>query len=370
MSFKNYKELEKSLVSNTLDQQSCIDFFTNYSITQKRSHIAFSSTMVVNFFRYKHSYIFKYLFEKGILYSTYIDQNVIQKLSKQHLKSEDFVYATNFPKFLFFKNEHNYNQYTNEQKKIFSYIDNVYYKIKHLKSDHPYSMFYFFKPNKEHPIHINFEELSSNEFIKKLHYSLHKIEYIKQYFFHFHTHYSVNLINDFFHFLDKHNLLDFTKIYSKLLFNKHYYNYVVKNKISINFFDFNSDFIKNTKLPYIVAQNIISLLDTSSKNFHYFKKTCDYLYCYSVQTLSKNHENYQIYKNILPLFFITHKQYFIELFDITNNFPEKNTVKQIFIDLYENQEFRELFKKYQDKINIKNTEISDFIYTYTNIKDF
>ncbi len=373
MTFKSFKEFEKALISQKVDKQSCIDFFID--ISQKESHIAFSSKMVINLFRYKHDYIFKTLFDKGIIYSTFIDSVVLQRLSKESLKSESFVYAMNYPKFLFFQNENLYSKYTESQRITLNIIQNVYNKIKRQQLAHPYSIYYFQKTCIENNSGTFFfddknEFLSIYEFIQKIHSSKSHIESIKRYLFHFNEKFPYEMIDSFLNYLVKYNLLSFDKIENNLLFNKNYFQYAINNKLKIKYFSFNSNFMQNSYLPLDTAKHIISLLDNSPDNINNIKSILRDISIYTIRNFIKNEKNYENYKNVLIYFFVIHKEYFNQLFMEMHNLVEKTAVTQIFNDLYRDEQFRFIFNRNKDNMNIENNTILDFIHTYDNIANF
>ncbi len=292
-----YNKFLKKMQSNSLDKQTCIDYFNNLSKT--RSHISFSSKMIISLFKHKHDYIFKYLFDNGIIYSSYFDDDTINKLSKSARKSESLVYAINFPSMLIGKDNFIYKQYTLEQKNTVDYIYHLYHNLRFCdgKLKHPYDIYFSFYNPTEYK-KLQFEFLKN----KLIEYK-HKIESIKLYFFDFYylfnnvpkTHIELTL-----NFLHQHNSLSFDKLIPNFLSNKHYLNYFLNNKFSIKefptYFDETLEFLTLEEAKKL-SKHIIDSLDTSFK--YSISNSVSLIYLYVIDSLQQQNGLFNFYINIL-----------------------------------------------------------------------
>ncbi len=372
-----YNQLLKKLRANTLDKETCIDYFNKISKT--RSHISFSSKMIISLFKHKHDYIFKYLFDNGIIYSCYFDNDTINKISRNARKSVSLVYAINYPSILIRednfveKESFIYNKYTPEQKITLEYIYDLYHNLRFCdgKTQHPYNIYFAF----------NFHYLLKNEkthfnFLKnKLIESKDNIERIKLYFFEFYylfnkipqTH--VDFILNFFH---KNNCLSSDNFIPQFLLNKHYLNYFLNNKFSINEFttDFNSIIQKISAEDAIkVSKHIIHCLDT---NFKYsIRNSVSLIYFFVLQSIFEKNGLFNFYINVLIDLVTQHDTNFECLCREFDYCTEYNPVNlDILLELNKDNQFKNLFDNKKKNLKIENKLISDYLHVQLNYEHF
>lgn len=371
-----YNQLLKKMQSNSLDKQTCIDYFKNLSKT--RSYISFSSKMIINLFKYKHDYIFKYLFDNGIIYSSYFDDNIINKLSRSARKSESLVYAINFPSILIYdkdsfmeKESFFYAKYTQEQKNTLKYISHLYHNLKFCdgKINHPYDIYFsFYYPRDNKKLQFDF-------FKNKLIEYKDKIEHIKLYFFEFYDNFEkitdplLEFILNFFH---KNNCFSNSKLITRFLTNKYYLNYFLNNTFLIK--EFPTDFnqyakLFNTEDTIKISKHIIDCLDT---NFKYsISNSLSLIYFYIIESLIQKDDLFNFYVNILLDLVIKHDTDFEYLCKEFNYCTEYNTLNlDILLELSKNQEFKQLFDKQKKSIKTENKLISDYIHIQLNQECF
>lgn len=371
MNISNHKEFFKLLEKKQIDKKTCIDYFLK--ISKERSYISFSQKMVIGLFRYNHEYIFKFLFDQGILYSTHIDNITMIRLSKKAIQSEAFVYAINFPAFLLRNKLKISPEYSKEQLITLEHINLIYYSIKKNNVrgiQHPYSIYCFFKDvsitnliQKEIP-------LSKQQFIEKINNSKQNINSIKNYIFDFYESKLTNKqISAFLDYLNYNNLMSFKKIDPKLLFHKGYHNYIINHSFKLKSFHFSSDFIETTFEPLKTSQRILELLDTSESNSNYIFSNflTIYVNLSRFNNFTQNSLKYSFFKQLLINFFIVNEHRFKELF---NKFQSYIKCEHIFIDLYDDIKFQNIFNKHLDHLSIHLDLINDFLNLRKNISNF
>ncbi len=396
----NRKEFLTQLNSGNMDKETCIQYFTK--LAENDVVIYFSTKLVASLFKHKHDYIFKHLFDHGILYFTYYYKSALYNLSKKHIQSESIVYAFCYPKLLLKNctlNPHNkmiYKIYSNLSNELlfdsekcldndfifpnnYSYNQQQKQAIKHIKSIYNKLCFYnFYKSGKFHPYSVYSLESSFNSntisyFIEKLNFFIEDIEKIKKFIFLFkpnyltQTHYSA-----FIDFLSEKNILSFDHIHVPFLSNKKYYNYCLKNGYTIPYYHFQIGFIEdNIDINYKkFAHRII--------NLHGQDNILIYNTVYSItdNILLENDDNLEFYSQLLMKIFNSNENIFVDFF---NNFVDPNTkfhqqysdeeFFKLFLKLYINDDFYDLFCKHFDKLQLIQL-IVDFVLMRDNIANF
>jgi len=371
-----YNQLLKKMQSNSLDKQTCIDYFNNLS--KIRSHISFSSKMIINLFKYKHDYIFKYLFDNGIIYSSYFDDDTINKLSQTARKSESLVYAINFPSILICKEDENtenesfiYDKYTQQQQNILKYISRLYQNMRFFdfKTYHPYDIYFCFH------YALEYKKSHFDIFKQKLNQNKYRIDSIKNYFFEFqHTFKKVPLpyFTYTLNFLHQNNILYFDYLECNFLSNKHYLNYFLNNQFSIK--EFPSNF--NESLLFLgaekgvqVAKHIVNSLDVSFK--YSISNSVSLIYFYVIESLLQKNGLFNFYINILLDLVMQHDTNFDCLCKEFNYCSEYNPLNlDILLMLSKNTEFKQRFDQQKKYLNIENQLISDYIQIQLNQECF
>lgn len=396
----NRKEFLRQLNSGNMDKETCIQYFTK--LAENEVVIYFSTKLVASLFKHKHDYIFKHLFDHGILYFTYYYKSALYNLSKKHMQSASLVYAFCYPKLLlkdYSLNQNNkmiYKIYYNLSNELlfdsekclddnfvfpnnYSYNQEQKQAIKHIKSIYNKLCFYnFYKSGKFHPYSIysiatTCDANTIEYFIEKLNFFIDDIEKIKKFIFLFkpiylpQTHYSA-----FIDFLSEKNKLSFDHIHVPFLSNKKYYNYCLKNGYTIPYYHFQIGFVEDC--IYIdykkFAHRIINLHGQDNDLIY------NTVYSITDNILLEHDDNLEFYSQLLMKIFNSNENIFIDFF---NNFVNKNInfyqkysneeIFKLFLKLYQNDHFYTLFFKHFEKIQLIS-EITDFLFMRDNISNF
>lgn len=395
---KKHKEFLKKLNLGQIDRESCIQYFLN--LAEEKLLISFSDNLIISLFKHKHDYIFKFLFDHGILYCSRFHNVSLSKIPKKYIESESFVYALCYPKFIFtdysfhsdteiknvlsqflshsdvtfsakecldvnfsFPNNYCYNE---NQKKTIKHIQSVYDNIKFLN---------FYKSGKIHPYAIYYfknwtSEPSVSYFIEKVNFYIEDIEKIKKFIFSFYPDYfKKEHFSAFIDFLSEKNKLSFEKLVPELLINSKYYNYCLRNKFKIKHYRFDFHFIKSNKLHSKLANRIIDLLDENYIFDTIYSITDNIFY-------EPNDYDLNFYKNLLLKLFIKNENLFLSFFEhsVDKGSPFNQTYNDeeffnLFLILYTDNKFKSLFYQHLKNLNLIPL-IQDFLWIDHNISNF